>query len=424
MQAVERVVTFTCEKIEPDKGTFEIVRASALDWMAVGRAGAEEPVSRIVRDQALSEGGQPVATLFGAGQQVPARAAALVNGATSHALDYDDTHFDHIGHPSVAVFPASLAIAEQEGAGVQDWLLASLAGMEASIRVGVWLGRSHYQIGFHQTATAGTFGAAVAASRLLSLTPEQTGFALGLAATRASGLKAQFGTMGKPMNAGLAASAGVEAALWARRGLVSTPDALAAFADTHHGEAQIAAFDRLGQDWRFRRVSHKFHACCHGLHAALEAAAGLSDAQIKCLAVRTHPRWMSVCNQRDPKTGLGMKFSYKAALAAKLHGHDTASLDTYSDALAASGVLDDTRGKIQVVADDTVGEMQARLGVQFLSGAREERFHDLETPGSTQDRADRVRAKARLLIGPAAEEIWAILKTDGPIGSVADHIRA
>ena len=132
-----------------------MMQLSFLDWAAVGIAGRDEPVSRITREMVLDEGGAPRATLIGHGARVPARAAALSNGATSHALDYDDTHFAHIGHPSVAVIPAALAVAEQSGADGAALQEAALIGVEASIRVGVWLGRNHYQTGFHQTTTAG-----------------------------------------------------------------------------------------------------------------------------------------------------------------------------------------------------------------------------------------------------------------------------
>ncbi|WP_295454696.1 MmgE/PrpD family protein, partial [uncultured Pseudophaeobacter sp.] len=159
-----QLAEFATSDLQPTGLARQMARLSALDWLACGIAGTEEPVSRLLRDQALSEAGAPQATLFGS-SQVPARMAALANGTISHALDYDDTHFAHIGHPSVAVIPAALAVAEQVGAGRNAMKIAALIGMELSIRTGLWLGRGHYQVGFHQTATAGAFGAAAAAGR-------------------------------------------------------------------------------------------------------------------------------------------------------------------------------------------------------------------------------------------------------------------
>ena len=149
-----------------------VTSLSALDWLAVGRAGVNEPVSRILRGMVLDEGGSGQATLFGGGV-APMRAAALVNGTVSHALDYDDTHFAHIGHPSVAVFPGALWLWPNAKVLPFDLflLVPALAGMRVvhRCRFGITLGRSHYQIGFHQTATAGAFGATVAAALIRGL---------------------------------------------------------------------------------------------------------------------------------------------------------------------------------------------------------------------------------------------------------------
>ncbi|WP_338153218.1 MmgE/PrpD family protein [Pseudophaeobacter leonis] len=142
-----QLARFATNDILPSGLARNMARLSALDWLACGVAGRAEPVSQILRAQALSEGGAVPASLFG-GTRVPARMAALTNGTISHALDYDDTHFGHIGHPSVAVFPAGFAIAETAGLSLPQVLEAALVGMELSIRVGLWLGRSHYQRAF------------------------------------------------------------------------------------------------------------------------------------------------------------------------------------------------------------------------------------------------------------------------------------
>ena len=224
--------------VEP--GLAEIARRSLYDWFAVTRAGENEPVAKIVRGLVADEGGKEAASVAGLDKMVPARAAALANGAASHALDYDDTHFAHVGHPSVAILPAALAVAEEIDAPASAALDALLIGAEASIRIGMVLGRRHYDRGFHQTATAGAFGATVAAARVMGLTRDETRNALSLIATRASGLKSQFGSMGKPFNAGVAASNGVEAAQLAKRGFVSCDDGVGGpqgFIDAHVDEA-------------------------------------------------------------------------------------------------------------------------------------------------------------------------------------------
>ncbi len=396
-----------------------VTSLSVLDWIAVGRAGVDEPVSKTVRDLVLGEEGAAQAHLFGGGA-APLRGAALVNGTVSHALDYDDTHFAHIGHPSVAILPAALALSEWDDRILVDFLEAALVGMEVSIRVGLWLGRDHYQAGFHQTATAGAFGAAVAVGRILGFDADQMQKTLGLTATRAAGLKTQFGTMGKPYNAGLAASAGVEAALLIAKGFTPNMNALEGqygFGATHSGQADAqTALAGLGDEWVFETVSHKFHACCHGLHAALEAARDLdiAEPEVAEIKIKTHPRWMSVCNQMSPTTGLGAKFSYRTVIAMQALGYDTALPDSYSEKVCADPRLISLRDRIAVEADETLTETQAHLTLLRRDGARLEATHDLMAPMTLSDREDRVRGKAGKLIGgEEADAIWSMLRTGG-----------
>ncbi|MDU8929694.1 MmgE/PrpD family protein [Alisedimentitalea sp. MJ-SS2] len=412
----DKLVAFALGDCRAPEAVRAVARLSLIDWMAVAIAGKSEPVAAVMRAFAGEEGGTGQAGLIGGGR-APMRMAALVNGTVSHALDYDDTHFGHIGHPSVGVIPAALAVAEQDAAGGAALQEAALIGMEASIRFGEWLGRAHYQVGFHQTATAGAVGACVAAGRLLKLKPDQMATALGLVATRASGLKSQFGTSAKPFNAGLSASNGVEAAQMARLGMEARLGALEGplgFGPTHHGEAVEEAFDGIGEAWRFETVSHKFHACCHGLHAVLEAAAGLDVAPDAIAAVRveTHPRWMSVCNQAAPETGLGAKFSYSTVLAMHFLGHDTARLESYSDGLCGDAHVRALRGRVEVSANEDVGEMQARLAVETRAGEVLHAFHDLDVPMALKDRRAKIAAKAAALLGTTrAQRIETLVET-------------
>lgn len=376
-----------------------IMALSALDWAACGIAGQGEPVAQLTRALAEDEGGTPQATLFGGGR-APMRTAALVNGAASHALDYDDTHFAHIGHPSVAVLPAALAVGERFDKPLSDILAAARLGAEASVRFGLRFGRSHYQAGFHQTATAGAFGACLAAAELMDLTGDKVLHALGLTATRASGLKSQFGTMGKPFNAGMAAANGVESAFLAVRGFISNPDAL----DCTNGFVQTHDCDGTTQQPAgalLETLSHKFHACCHGLHATLEALATLPDLdadRITEITVFTHPRWLTVCHQLAPTTGLGAKFSYRTAVALALLGHDTAALDTYSDALCADPAVIALRERVKVVGNDDLKETEALVTIDGPGNGRSASF-DLESPMTLETRRDRLHAKAAALVG-------------------------
>jgi len=422
----ETLAEFASGSLSPTPLSQSIGRLSALDWLSCGLAGVDEPVAKIMSSLAAAEAGVQSACMFGRGA-APARMTALVNGTISHALDYDDTHFAHIGHPSVAVYSAAFAMGQQLNGTLPQVLEAALMGMELSVRVGLWLGRNHYQSGFHQTATAGAFGAGVAAGRLAGFDAAKMAQVLGLTATRAAGLKAQFGTMGKPYNAGLAASTGVEVAQLVQAGFEANPEALEGefgFGATHHGSDNIDdALVELGEVWMFENVSHKFHACCHGLHAALEAARELDLAapEIAEVQVRTHPRWMSVCNQTAPNTGLAAKFSYRTVLAMQALGLDTAGLQNYSGETCARPDLQALRDRIHVKADETLSETEAVVNLLRRDGQRRESHHDLQSMVELGLREQRVLDKATSLIGKhRSETAWAMLHENVPCSAFAE----
>lgn len=412
MGITEQLVKFSTAEVAEEAAA--MMRLSLFDWVACGIAGAAEPEFAKFRQAQIIEDGP--AHVFGGGE-LGAAQAALVNGTLSHALDYDDTHFAHIGHPSVAVLPTVMALAETLDIALSDAVDAATIGVEASVMVGVWLGRGHYQIGYHQTATAGAFGATLAAARLLALDRGQTRNALGLCASMASGVKAQFGTMAKPLNAGLAARTGVEAALWAQAGMTAAQDGLEGplgFGETHHGEAAEVKLPK--KDWQISSISHKFHACCHGLHAMLEALGGanVEPELISAIKIRTHPRWISVCNIAQPKTGLEVKFSYAHTAAMTLLGHATGAIASFSDEIARDKDIIALREKIEVVEDQTLSETQSLITFTLLSGEVRRLRHDLMTPMMLEARSDKLRSKARALLGDArSDALWqAAIGTD------------
>ncbi|MGB8624264.1 MAG: MmgE/PrpD family protein, partial [Paracoccaceae bacterium] len=248
----------------------------------------------------------------------------------------------------------------------------------------------------------------------------QAAYALGLTGTRASGLKSQFGTMGKPYNAGIAAANGVEAALLAARGFVSNPAGLEGeqgFGPTHHGEGDMSALDGLGRDWLFESVSHKFHACCHGTHAALEALGtlqGIDPGAVAEVTIATHPRWLRVCNIAEPRTGLEAKFSYRLTAAMALTGRDTGALDSFTEALCADPALVALREKVAVETDETLSETAARVVVRMADGTEHRATHDLNAPMSLEERQEKLRAKAVSLLGAEREAaLWAAVTAGG-----------
>lgn len=419
MTITDQLIAFSSAKV-PDN-VRAMVTLSLFDWAACGIAGAQDAAFANFKQITSGQGG---ITLLGGGQS-DAAGAALINGTLSHALDYDDTHFAHIGHPSVAVIPAVLALAEETGADMAALIDAVSIGVEASVLVGLWLGRDHYQVGYHQTATAGAFGATLGAARLLGLDNATTRQALGLCASMASGIKAQFGTMAKPLNAGLAARTGVEAALWARAGVTAAQDGLAGplgFGATHHGADATVTLP--GAAWHFLTVSHKFHACCHGLHAMLEALAApdFTATQVAKLHIHTHPRWMSVCNIVEPDTGLAAKFSYRQTAAMALLGHETGAIGSYTDSVTSDPNIRSLRALIDVSEDAQLSETQARIDVTLTDGTAQTLFHDLLAPLTLATRTDKLRKKASALLSPArAEALWLAAQGD-QLGVFTDQL--
>ncbi|MCU1631320.1 MAG: 2-methylcitrate dehydratase, partial [Pseudonocardia sp.] len=250
-----------------------LVGMAVLDTLGVAVAAVDEPVVRLVREELTTPGS---AALWGGGRADPG-AAALVNGTAAHALDYDDYAPGSGLHPSaplVAALFAAAALQHGRGRAVsgRDLVTAYVAGYEVQERLGLLLWPSHYARGFHTTGTVGTVGAAAGAARLLGADPAQMSAALGLGATDAAGLKAMFGSMGKPYHAGRAAASGLRAARLAVRGMTVGDDAvfgsqgLVAAASGESGTAEVTT--RFGEPWHVRDVLPKLNPSCFGTHAA------------------------------------------------------------------------------------------------------------------------------------------------------------
>jgi 2-methylcitrate dehydratase PrpD len=262
------------------------------------------------------------------------------------------------------------------------------------------LGARHYDVGFHSTATLGTFGAAAACAHLLGLEAGQWVHAMGLAGTQAAGLKAAFGTMTKPFHAGHAAAGGLLAALLARRGFTSAADVVEVpqgFASTHAGDrSDIAVLERLEGRFLIRETLFKYHAACYLTHAAIEAARSLREGHsidardVESIEVTVAPALLGVCNIAEPRTGLEGKFSLRATTALALLGVDTAELGTYTDARMADASLVALRDRVRVVTEPGLASTRARVTV--LSGARR-----VEAEADTGTPADDLAAQRRRL---------------------------
>ncbi len=320
-----------------------VARQCILDWFAVTIPGAAEPAVQILYEELMADGAAPVASLAGLARRTSALNAALINGTASHALDFDDVNMAILGHPTVALLPGLLALAEQTGASQDEVLAAFVAGYEVVCRTGALMSPGHYNHGFHATSTVGSVGAAAACAHLLKLDAETTATAYGIAATKASGLKSMFGTMCKPLHAGMAAQNGLLAARLAARGFTSRPDAL----EAAQGLAATQSVDFNPEEaMKDAPLDHhvvnnlfKYHASCYLTHGAIEAGKALrqksaaSSNAISSIEIRVPPVTDRVCNIARPGTGLEAKFSLRLTVAMALAGRDTSGIDTYTDEL-------------------------------------------------------------------------------------------
>ncbi|MCE7929595.1 MAG: MmgE/PrpD family protein [Chloroflexi bacterium CFX7] len=324
----EKVSAIRFEELPPE--VVFLARQCLLDWMGVTLGGFNEPLAGILRADALEQGGHPQATLIGSGERVTTAQAALVNGAASHALDFDDVHLGMSGHPSVPVIPGLLALAEQRRATGRDFVAAFVAGFEMECRVGALVMPGHYQAGFHATGTLGTFGAAAACAHLMQLDADQWRNALGIAGAQAAGLKSMFGTMCKPFHAGKAAANGLLAASLAARGFTSNADVLETaqgFGATQTGTlSPERALRGLGEDYAIRGTLFKYHAACYGTHETIEGVLrlreenGLDAAKVDAVDLLVPPGHLAMCNIPEPATALEGKFSLRFTAALALAG--------------------------------------------------------------------------------------------------------
>ncbi len=304
-------------------------RIGVLDMVGVTLAGSAEPCARIAARVSASPG---PALLFGTARRVTALDAAQVNGTASHALDFDDCSDSLGGHPSAPVLAALFALADMVPASGQDFLAAYVAGFEAETRLARAVNFHHYEKGWHPTATLGVFGAAAACAHLLGLEAKRTATALAIAASLASGIKANFGTMTKPLHVGQAARNGLYAALLAREGFTASDTAF------EHEQGWFNVYNGAGTFFPERALANwaapldilvpgiaiKQYPCCGSTHPAIDVMIdlatthGLTPEMVEHVDVWTHPRRLNHTNRPDPRSELDAKFSVQYVVARAL----------------------------------------------------------------------------------------------------------
>lgn len=316
-------------------GPRRVAIESFVDTVAVMYAGLSEPVASITADHARAmSAGHSGAGLCATGRADPAW-AAFANASAAHAQDFDD-HCPAVlgGHASAILVPVALAVGEYAGSTGSDLLDAYVVGFEVMVALARGVNPWHYAAGFHPTSTLGTFGAAAAASYLLGLGERETVHALAMAASFASGLKVNFGTMVKPLHCGWASLAGINAALLAGRGLEGNSFAYEGkqgFGEVHGGwrlgEQERPKEVSLGSEW-FLETSgmplRKPWPCCGSIHSSIEAALrihgelGVAATELASVRVGVHPRRLPHTDRGDPSSPAEARFSNQYCVAVAL----------------------------------------------------------------------------------------------------------
>jgi 2-methylcitrate dehydratase PrpD len=406
--------TLTFEQIPEQART--VARHCLMDMVGVALAGKSEPLSEMLLAQIEDEGGTPHASLIGIGERTSTVQAALYNGSAAHALDFDDVLGIFTGHPTVAVMPAVLALAERHGKDGKAVITAFVAGVEVLARIGGMMSKGHYARGWHSTATIGSIGAAAACANLLGLDAEATNRAIGIAATQAAGLKSNFGTMSKPLHAGKAASNGVLAASLASRGFTArenTLDIKQGFGDTMaEGEHDLErALERIGELFHTQDTLFKYHAACYGVHAPTEAALrlrlldGFDPSQVEKIEISVPQNCIGMCDIEQPTTGLEAKFSLAHNVALGLLNKADGSLSLYHDDTFEMDDVAALRAKSSVTGRPEYSSFYSEVVVHQKDGQVIKQTFDISTPLSDlSEQEAKLTKKFRALVVPVIGE--------------------
>jgi 2-methylcitrate dehydratase PrpD len=354
-----------------------------LNWVGVAVGGSRhETVDRAVAALAPFSGAKQ-AGLFGRSERFDIMNAAFINGVSSHIFDFDDTHLKTIIHPAGPVASAILALSEYKPVSGKDFLNALVLGIETECRIGNAVYPNHYDTGWHITGTAGVFGAAAAAGKLLGLSEQQMVWALGLAASQPVGLRESFGSMNKSFNPGRAANNGLFAALLASNdytsseGMIEAKRGWANTISTKQDYREIT--EGLGQRYEAALNTYKPFACGIVIHPAIDAAIQLRNAnglkadQIERVDLKVHPLVIELTGKKTPQLGLEGKFSvYHSVAVAIIEG--AAGEKQYSDRAVRDPQVIALRDRVNAVIDPAVKPEQVDMTITLKDGRKLHKF--------------------------------------------------
>ena len=370
-----------------------------LNWVGCTLGGSRHETVGIAISAMAPFSGAAQASILGRKERLDILNAALINGISSHVLDYDDTHSRNIIHPAGPVISAILALSEHHPVSGNEFVNALVLGVDAECRIGNSVYPKHYDVGWHITGTAGVFGAAAASGKLLGLSEQQMLWALGLAATQPVGLQEMFGSMTKSFHPGRAAQNGLTAALLASKNFTSSEQSL----EAKYGWANVVSaahnYDditkRLGESFEISKNTYKPFACGVVMHPTIDGCIQLrnenklSADEIDHVDLRVHPLVMQLTSKKSPQTGLEGKFSiYHAASVALVEG--AGGIEQFSDRAVRDRIIASLRDRVSTVVDSSLHEDQVRIAVVTKNGRRLEKFVEhavgsLDHPMSDKD---------------------------------------
>jgi 2-methylcitrate dehydratase PrpD len=372
------------EQMPPN--VIQTAKLLVTDLLGVATGGSKERSARIIQELIKEYGIEGDATVIGSATKSNPIWSSLANGISGHVLDFDDVSQPMYGHPTVAVLPAALAVGEAEDVDGRALLEAYIIGVEIAAKLSYGMNPPHYEHGWHSTCTLGSLGAAAASAKILGLKGEQLRSCLAIAASQASGLQQNFGTMTKPFHAGKAAENGVLAATLAKKGWTGDQNILEAplgffhlFCGPENYDAEKVV-DQLGKSFEMEQpgiILKKYPSCAFS-HPAIDAALAITQNpdyrpdEIELIEGQIHELADQILIHRHPQTGLEAKFSAEACVALALLDQKV-DMNSFADDKIKSNEFREMMGRVkrQIASENQEGPEEfgpARVRVVLKNG--------------------------------------------------------
>ena len=410
-------------------------KRSLMNFFAVALTGCRDATieTALASLATFSCGGQ--ATVIGRRERLDALSAAFINAAGANVLDFCDTHVPTAIHPTAPLVPPLLALAELRPVNGRDFLLALVLGQEVACRVGLAMSPSHYNRGWHITATCGVFGAAVGSGKLLGIDATQMVWALGTGATQASGLCECLGTPAKSVGVGNAARNGLLAALLAAKNFAGPAEPLNGSQGYYNALVETPKLslltERLGENWEIMKTSYKPYPCGFVVHAALDCVLDWRrknpGVEVTKVVVTGNPLLGIRTDRPNISTSAQSQVSVQHALAVALVS-GKAGVEQFSDACVNDARVVALSGKVEVQRDESFATVASAVDITTADG----KVHKLvqkaargsdHNPMTDQDLEEKLRNAAADWnpshdVGPLIDAIWHLDKA-GDIAKLA-----